>query len=224
MNKPTETLDAQAAWKAPQQGRSKASYERMLNAAEALLVDTGGDAFSLTDVSRVGRVSIGSIYHRFNSKDELIHAVHARFMDRLSYEQTRIVMLARSRSKTPSGLVRAIIEELAEFLKNHAATMRPIMLRAAHDRVVQDRGRVAHEEMVDSVVEELIGHRSDIRHQDPERAIRAMLGIAYAAIARELGFGMAEAPQGAADWEEMKSDLGEMAARFLLIPSVADAV
>ncbi len=45
----------------PRQARSLVSFERMIAAAEALLVQRGSDNFTMTDVSRVSRVSIGSI-------------------------------------------------------------------------------------------------------------------------------------------------------------------
>lgn len=180
------------------------------------MIERGSDDFALTEVSRVGRVSIGSIYNRFTSKDELIHAVHARVMERLEADQAKIVMRARSRSDSLGEFVRAAVDELGEFLKKNAPIMRPLMLRAAFDRTVQDRGRVGHDLMVDSLTAELLSHRGHIKHPDPPRAIHSVIRIAYATFARELGFGMAEAPQGGAPWEELKEDVGTMAAAFLL--------
>jgi AcrR family transcriptional regulator len=200
----------------PQQGRSRASLERMMDAAEALLVERGCDDFALTDVSRVGRISIGSIYNRFTSKNELVQVVHARSMDRLEAEQTLILMRARSRSSTPAMLVRAIIDELGQFLARHSHIMRPMMLCAAFDSVVQNRGRLTHDRMIDAITIELLTQRAAIRQPDPERAVRAVLRIAYAAFARELGFGRAEAPPDGADWTQLRVDMGDMAAAFLL--------
>jgi AcrR family transcriptional regulator len=203
----------------PQQGRSRASFERMLNAAEALLIERGSDNFALSDVGQVGRVSIGSIYNRFASKDELIQAVHARLMDRMDAEQNRIVMKARSRGKTPVMLVRAIVDELGQFLASHAGIMRPMMLRAAFDTIVQDRGRRAHDVMADAIAAEILLHRSAITHPDPERAVWTTVRVAYAAFARELGFGMAEAPAPGTDWAKLKVDVGDMAANYLFCQS-----
>jgi len=199
----------------PQQGRSRQSFERMMNAAEALLVEQGSDGFTLIDVSRVGRISIGSIYNRFASKDELIQAVHARAMERIEKEQGLIVMRARSKGNSPLSLTRAIVNELGEFLASNAPTMRPMMLRAAHDPIVQQRGRVAHEQMVEAVTQELLGYRDHITHEDPERAVRSIIAIAYAAFARVLGFGMTEALADADNWAELKEDVGTMTVRFL---------
>ena len=61
----------------PQQGRSKASLERMLTAGRALMLERGSEDFTLQDVNQKGNVSIGSIYLRFQSKDNLVRAVIA---------------------------------------------------------------------------------------------------------------------------------------------------
>ena len=59
----------------PQQGRSKASLERMLAAGRELMLDRGSEEFTLQEVSERGQVSIGSIYLRFESKDNLVRGV-----------------------------------------------------------------------------------------------------------------------------------------------------
>ena len=62
----------------PQQGRSKASLERMLAAGRELMLERGSEEFTLQEVSERGQVSIGSIYLRFESKDNLVRGVIAR--------------------------------------------------------------------------------------------------------------------------------------------------
>jgi|UniRef100_UPI0035CAF517 AcrR family transcriptional regulator len=202
--------------KPPQQGRSRASFERMLEAAEVLMVERIGDDFTLNDVSKIGRVSIGSIYNRFTNKDELIHAVCARVMERLEIEQAKIVMRARSRSNSTAELILAIVAELGEFMRAQAPVMRPLMLRAAYDRAVQDRGGAAYNAMQTVLVAELLARRDDIVHPDPEGAVATVVQIAYAAFARELGFGMTEAIPNGMSYDKLKEDMGGMAANFLL--------
>jgi AcrR family transcriptional regulator len=201
--------------KPPRQGRSRASLARMLDAAEALMVDRGSDDFTLIEVGRDARVSIGSIYNRFASKEELLHAVHARAMARMAADQARITVDARSRSTTPMALVEALLENVAEFLKDYAPVMRPLMLRAASDVVVLRQGAAAYDGMVDSVAAEMLLHRSLIRRPDPEAAVRTLIRVAYAAFARELGFGIAEGPGDSAAWAELKSHVAAMGATYL---------
>ena len=68
---PVETVGSRA----PQQKRAQASLARMMEATEALLIERGAEGFTLGEVSRVGKVSIGSIYFRFDSKEALFKAV-----------------------------------------------------------------------------------------------------------------------------------------------------
>lgn len=199
----------------PQQDRSRASFERMMNAAEALMSDRGSDDFTLLEVGRIGKVSIGSIYNRFKSKDELIHAVHARMIARLDEERKRLVMHIRARSETLEEMVYALIDELAEGLQRHAPLMRPMMLRAAHDRVIQDRGGQSYENTIETLSAELNEHVDAIQHPEPKRACRTAMHIAYAALARQLGFGMTERPNRSPEWARFKLDLAYMVLAFL---------
>lgn len=200
----------------PMQDRSRASFERMLAAAETLLIQRGSDDFTLIEVSQLGGVSIGSIYNLFKGKDMLIMAVQSRAMERLEADQALTIMRARSRSHTLPELVQTLVDDLAEFLKTNAPLMRPMMLRAAFDPAVQGRGAAAHHKMVESLVGELLGLRDSFRHSDPERAARSVVRIAYATFARELGFGMSEEPISDAVWSELKEDVGQMAVAFLM--------
>ena len=53
----------------PQQRRSRESLERILRAGADVLADRGYDGFTIGEVSRKAKVSVGSVYGRFESKD-----------------------------------------------------------------------------------------------------------------------------------------------------------
>src|SRR5262245_26618965 len=71
----------------PKQDRSRASFERVLDTATALLAEKGYSEFTLQELSRRSKVSIGSVYCRVNGKDDLIRLVQVRTLDRLDVEQ-----------------------------------------------------------------------------------------------------------------------------------------
>src|SRR3954447_4925785 len=71
----------------PQQRRSRESLERVLTAGERVLADNGYEGFTIGEVSRRAKVSVGSVYGRFDNKEALIHAIHARMMERLTPPQ-----------------------------------------------------------------------------------------------------------------------------------------
>jgi len=200
----------------PQQGRSRESFERMLNAAERLLKEKGSDEFTLNEVSDLGRVSIGSIYCRFKGKDELVHAVQARAMAAIENEQCVAIDKVVESADNLEDLIIDLVEVIAETLKRHAPILRPLMHRASSDPIVAASGKKSYALVSDRVRNALLTHRNKIAQPDPERAARSAFRIFYSALARYLGFGseMESAQEG--NWGELKEDLGLMCAAFLV--------
>jgi len=202
------------ALRAPVQGRSKASYERMLAAAEALMLAHGSDEFTLQDVSREGKVSIGSIYNRFESKDALIHAMQLRVLERVDAAMHERIDQARAQTHDLDHLVVRLVEVVAETLREFADLMRPLMMKASSDTVVATTGKRSYALTANAVKEAMDQYRADIRQPDPDRAIDSAYRILYAAIARYLGFGSTTTAAWEGDWAVLKMDLARMIAGF----------
>lgn len=199
----------------PQQGRSRASFERMLAAAEELLAERGNDDFTLNEVGKRGKVSIGSIYCRFDSKDDLVRAVQVRVLERVNAEQLAMVARAREEASDLIALVERLVDDMAELLRRFADVMRPFMLRASTDPVVAATGKRRYAEVADAIHAALLDHRDEIRQPDPERAVASAYRILYSAIARYLGFGSTMGSAWDGDWAILKEDLARMLAAFL---------
>jgi AcrR family transcriptional regulator len=204
------------ALRAPVQGRSKASYERMLAAAEALLIERGNDEFTLLEVSKKGKVSIGSIYNRFESKDALLHAVQLRVLEQLDTAMFARIGQARAGHAALPSLVVALVETLAETLREFGPQMRPLMARASTDALVASVGKASYMGTANAIKEALLDHRDEMKVKDPERAVDSTFRILYAAIARYLGFGTISTSAWEGDWLVLKKDLAQMIAAFLM--------
>ncbi|RVU07193.1 TetR/AcrR family transcriptional regulator [Novosphingobium umbonatum] len=208
------------ALRAPVQGRSKASYERMIAAAEALMVERGSDEFTLLEVSKKGKVSIGSIYNRFESKDALLHAVQLRVLERVDQQMGQRLAAARHGAGELEALVVALTEAVAETLRDNAGIMRALMMRASVDPLVAATGKTSYAATANSVKEALLLHASRIAQPDPLRAVDSVFRVLYASIARYLGFGSATTAAWEGDWEVLKQDLARMMAAFLVTAPV----
>jgi len=203
------------ALRAPVQGRSKASYERMLAAAEALLIAQGSDDFTLQEVSKKGKVSIGSIYNRFEGKEALLHAVHLRVLERVDNQMEQRLDAARKGATNLQQLVVALIEAVAETLRDHADILRPMMQRASVDPLVAANGKASYAATANAVQQALLLHADEIRQPDPIVAVDSVYRVLYAAIARYLGFGTYAEAAREGEWATLKRDLGLMIAAFL---------
>jgi AcrR family transcriptional regulator len=204
--------------RAPQQGRSKASLERMLAAAESLMVDKGSDDFTLVEVSRVGRVSIGSIYNRFAGKGELVHSVQARVLERMNVQQTAMLEAVSAMSATLPDFMLRFVDGFAESLRDNAALLRPLMVVALADPAISGQGKQSADSYTRAVAEAMLAYRADIRRPDPERAVLSAYRVIYATLARYLGLGSSAEASGEGDWAELKRDLATMCAAFLGSP------
>jgi len=59
----------------PAQERSRNSLEKVLRAAKTLFLDKGFEETTITEVSKLSGVSVGSIYHRFADKQAILQTV-----------------------------------------------------------------------------------------------------------------------------------------------------
>ena len=200
----------------PKQIRSRESFDRVIDAAAELLSKGGLQALTLSDVSRRSRVSIGSIYCRVKSKDDLIRAVQAHMFVRIDHEMAAIVNRIRRKSLPLYELVPTLVRDLAHYLRRHGALLNAFIERGAQDSVVAAVGRKAHTRAALDFRLLLLERRSEFQHPDPEHAAAMSFTVVYGVLARYLGLGGArETGAGEGDWKQLVEDLGLMALAFL---------
>ncbi|NYJ08060.1 TetR/AcrR family transcriptional regulator [Petropleomorpha daqingensis] len=207
--------DVQPFVREPKQERSRQSFEKALDAAVALMVERRSGAFTLAEVAERAGVSIGSMYGRVDSKDDLIRSAHAREMARIRNEQEETFGTAAPADEDLPRLVRRIIVTTAEHLRRNAAVLAPLMVVGSQDPQVFAAGRQSYDGLVEGFCSALLTHRDEIRRADPDRAVAWSFDVVYSVVARYLGLG--SAPEGAlqGEWEKILDDLAEMVTAFL---------
>lgn len=128
-----EPAPAAPAERGPVQGRSQASLKRMLAAARNLMLERDGEDFTLNDVSMTGKVSIGSIYHRFASKDDLVRAVLEAEMYEIEAGETLVQQRSLEQSSSLDQFIALYIHDFFEVLKKNSLFIRLNIRRAATD-------------------------------------------------------------------------------------------
>lgn len=199
----------------PQQKRSRESYDRMLKAAEKLMVERGSGDFTLSEVSKVGRVSIGSIYCRFSSKEDLIYAVQADVISKVNDDIIEAIQSADERSGTLSDLVVNLVDNFSAAFAKHAPILRAFMYLAAVDENVREVGKSGYERSEKMTVDTLMKRSNEIPHRHARRACESTFRIMYSVIARQLGLGTVEAPDERPEWKLLRKDLGKMCSLYL---------
>lgn len=216
--KKPEPFNVESVSRTPQQGRSKASLERMLGAARALMVERGSEDFTLIEVSKRGNVSIGSIYLRFESKDNLVRAVIANTMEHLSGAETAMLESLAASCTSLREFVPRYVEAYAGVLTENAALLRLAMARAEHDPLVAGPGKAAALRAVDQARSAMLRYPDEFGGEDRDTRASAAYYIIFATLARQLSLGSSREAVTDYDWEELKRELGRMCLAYLTAP------
>lgn len=202
----------------PQQGRSLASLKRMLEAARDLMLERGNEEFTLQEVSDRGKVSIGSIYLRFESKDNLVRGVIAEALEALADAETALVQRLGEGCSDLSSFMFQYVEGYAEVLREHAPLLRLTMERAEYDPQVAMPGRQHALRAETEATTAMLTHADEFGGDGPDDyKVKAQSGyhVIFATLARQLSLGSNGEAVHAYDWSQMKRELARMCVAYL---------
>ncbi|MFN4222410.1 MULTISPECIES: TetR/AcrR family transcriptional regulator [Novosphingobium] len=212
------TLAVENVSRTPQQGRSKASLERMLAAARELMLERGSEDFTLQDVNARGNVSIGSIYLRFQSKDNLVRAVIARALEDLAQAEEAMVEEVLAQSPTIDEFMPRYVAGYAEVLRVNAPLLRLAMERASFDPLVSKPGKDHALRATARGMEAMLRYRASFGGTDHEIKANSAYKIVFATLARQLSLGSSGEAAHDYDWDVLKRELGRMCLAYLRAP------
>jgi AcrR family transcriptional regulator len=201
---------------APKQGRSRASFERVLDTAVELLKERGYEGFTLQEVSKRSKTSIGSIYCRVKGKDDLFHAVQDHALAKIDAEVQAILDPAKWAKVPPQRLIQFLIREIGEHLRRHTPILRAFISREAVDEVVRKRGKKSHALVADRFQALLMLHADEFIHPDPEHGVAFCFNLTFASIAKHLDLDTITPSHDGAQWNQLIEDLGRVTSLYLL--------
>ena len=201
--------------RAPKQGRSRQSFERIIEATIELLKERAYDQVTLAEICERAGVSTGSLYGRVAGKDELLRVVQVRFLERLNEQFTEEAQRIESEARGLEQIVPRVVAGLGTLLKENASVLRSFMLRAPADPLIEAAGQKSAAEDSAKFTRLLELCSAEIRHPQPQRAIQSGMLLIYSTQARFLGLDSAGG-QGQGSWEELLTDLGDMMLAYLL--------
>lgn len=207
----TDQHDRPARYKEPQQARSAATLARVLRAAEDIASSAGLEEMTMTGVAERAGVSVGTIYRRFEDKEQLINALTERMLDRREeYVAERLREAEPSLSGVMDAYAYALLRSFAD-----SNNLFPELLRARGAKVT-DRGArtitVVHRLLLDAAAP----YADEIRRSDPQAALdttaRALLGACFHNSVRP------DPATGERAQRRYADELSDMAVAYLLTP------
>ena len=200
----------------PQQQRSRASFERVLAAGAALLEEEGYDGFTLAGVSSRAKVSIGSIYARVKSKDDLFYVIQDRFMTE-SESMPGFATDPDSYAELPTReLIVQIVHDVGRTFQANSRLLRVFMHRGIVDQVVAERSSRSVSGFAAAFEGLLLTRRKEIVQPDPDLAVDVAFRIAWGTLARQIMYWPTFESEHLIEWDRLVDELGTVLVAYLL--------
>jgi AcrR family transcriptional regulator len=200
----------------PRQRRSVESSERVIAAGIEVLVELGYEGFTITEVSRRAKVSVGSIYARFGSKDDLFLVLHDRALVDLEQRQREAFADAGRDELDDRARIAAAVTAVTELMRENARLLRVIMLRGALDDRVLDRGSQSVRALNDAFAAVVLRHAAAFRHPEPSLAVDVCFRMLFAALSRRITHGPTHESSHEVTWELLAREQAALYAAYLL--------
>jgi len=162
------------AHRPPVQERSRKSLRRMLDAAEVVLAKHGLEGATLPRIAAKAGVSPANVYRRFRDKDALMAAVFHRLRKRSSAATAAQVDPEMVRPIGLAGFSRNIIEGMIRNYRADSGLSRAgVQYSEQHwETAFVRKTRVSEAQSFQMMVDTFMIWRDQVKHPDPERAVR----------------------------------------------------
>jgi AcrR family transcriptional regulator len=202
----------------PKQRRSQESLERVLVAATKLLQEKGFEAFTIQDVSQRADVSVGAIYARFGSRENLLRAVHQHAMESMRAVH-EAVSAADGQGRNAREVIAGAVSIVADGFRRNERLLSAFMHLGAIDDAIAKRGSESSIELAKQFEATILHHRDEITHGDPEKAVDVAFRMAYCTFARQVMYGPSFESERPIEWDELVDEVGAACAAYLLQPA-----
>ncbi|MFJ4340652.1 MULTISPECIES: TetR/AcrR family transcriptional regulator [unclassified Streptomyces] len=207
----SEEPERPAAHREPRQARSAATLARVLRAAEEIVSDSGLEEMTIAGVAHRAGVAVGTIYRRFEDKEQLVGALTERMLER---REEYVAERLRAAEPSLSGVMNAYAHALLQSFADNSSLF-PELLRTRGAGSL-DRGARTITELHRLLLEAARPYTDRIRRSEPQQALdavaRALLGACFHNSVRP------DAVTDEATRRRYADELGDMAIAYLLTP------
>lgn len=173
----------------PQQTRSQATLDRILDAAENVLQEKSFGEATLAEIMERAGVTVGAFYRRFPDKDALLHLLDNRFFAELHDLAQASLGDDKWQGATVPQIVYGFTEFAVQLYRERRGLLRSLFLRARTDPVIMQSAREVNAHYVDRLRTLLLSRGDQLRHPTPERAVELGFMILVGALRETVLFG-----------------------------------
>lgn len=199
----------------PKQARSQRTLERLLDAAEQLIVEQGAVDVSVPDIVARAGSSVGGFYARFKDKDALLCALEERFLEQMKQRVTLFTAPERWRGAQLHELLFGLMQVVVETYTSHGRLLRVFAVRAARSQQVWRDGQRLRSSVIERVVALGLEHRDQIKHPDPAQALELGLLMVFGVLQQKAIWGEVRVRKAPLKDSELVSEFTRMFAAYL---------
>jgi AcrR family transcriptional regulator len=178
----------------PRQGRSQETLDRLLDAAEELLMTRGFDEITVPEIVERAESSVGAFYARLKDKDGLLHALHQRACDDTYATMEKGLDPADWEGANVAEIVEVFVASLVELNRQRLGLLLAVLGRARVDVELHNRHEAMRRYTRQRLTNLLLARREEIRHPNLGAACDFAIRQIYAVTRTEIyglggGFG-----------------------------------
>ena len=128
---------ARVAPQEPVQERSRQTMNRILDAAEELLVEQSIDKVGIAEITAKAGVAAGSFYTRFSDKEDLLARLFERYLDELRQVAAEIVPQLEQEPLLEIRL-ETVIAAVTGLFTRRKGVVRSVVMKIRHDAAYQN--------------------------------------------------------------------------------------
>jgi AcrR family transcriptional regulator len=180
----------------------------LIEAGEGLLEEHAFEPASVAEIAARAGSSVGSFYRLVGTKDELLRAIHDRFLSESDEQIEAELEVARFDGVDAQAILRAFVGFLVDVYTRREGLLRALIVRSSAEPEFRAGVQALNSELEQRLVALLAPHRARIGHPRPREAMRFGVAVVLGALNQNTFAHSAEARNTPALVRELTRVLG----------------
>lgn len=177
----TDVTATESRWaRNARQARSVVTQDLILDAAEDLFGERGIDETSMQDVAQRAERSVGSLYHHFDTKEVLVHAVVDRLIEGIQEQLDLFFAPQRWEGRPALQIVRGYLRGTMNLDQGRPGYKRIGRELSMMDAETLERYRGIRHRTNHGLRDLLMARKEEVGHPDPKTAVGLVVDMCTA--------------------------------------------
>lgn len=155
----------------PLQARSQRTLQRLLEAAEALLMERDFESISVSEIAQRASSSVGAFYARFHDKSGLLHVLHERFIDEAVATADEALAPERWEDCSLAEILSAMTALSIQVHRERYGLLRAFRMYGCKDEQFRQRADRLGTHLISRLQDLALSREGAVRHPDPSFAL-----------------------------------------------------